>query len=121
MVRRYLDAWQSGDITTVLDSYHPDLTLHWPGTHPLAGDHVGLDAALTALAELQSRTSRAVVSVGPLEERADGSVVVDVVERWRCPDPIDVSRSLAFRVHDGTIAGCTVEEADAALVDRLLA
>lgn len=120
IVRRYLDAWQAGDLTTVLDAYHPDLALTWPGTHSLAGEHAGLDAALAALAELQTRTSREVVSVGPLSEGADGGVVVDVVERWSCPHPVDVSRSLTFRVLDGRIAACTVVEADPVLVDRTL-
>lgn len=120
VVRRYLDAWQAGDLTTVLDSYHPDLAVTWPGTHALAGEHAGLDAALTALAELQSRTRRELVATGPAVERPDGDVVVDVTERWSCPHPIDVSRSLTFRVLDGRIRGCAVVEGDPALVDRLL-
>ncbi len=119
-VRRYLDAWRAGDLTTVLDSYHPDLALTWPGSHPLAGDHVGLDAALTALAELQARTRRELVAAGPLARQPDGHVVVDVVERWSCPHPVDVSRSLRFRVVDGRIAACTVVEGDPGLVDRIL-
>jgi ketosteroid isomerase-like protein len=106
VVARYLDAWRDGDLVAVLGSYHPELTLVWPGSHDLAGEHVGLDASLHALAALQERTGRRllrVVSIAP----ADGEVGVEVVEQWACGE---VRRTLGFTTRDGQIAGCTVVE-----------
>jgi ketosteroid isomerase-like protein len=120
VVSRYLHAWRTGDLTTVLDSYHPELVLEWPGSHPLAGRHVGLAPALDALAALQARTVRVVVSIGSVIQQPGEWVAVDITERWSCPDPVAVSRSLWLRVADGRIVECVVEETDQELVDRLL-
>ncbi len=120
VVSRYLAAWHAGDLTAVLASYHPELVLEWPGSHTLAGRHAGLDHALGALAELQSRTGRVVTSIGPVERSDDGRIAVEVIERWSCPEPVEVSRLLTFDVADGRIVSCTVVEADQPLIDRLI-
>jgi ketosteroid isomerase-like protein len=112
-VERYLDAWGRGDLAGVLGSYHPDLTLVWPGSHPFAGEHAGLDAALTALAALQERTERRLDRVVSVTARAD-HVAAEIVERWTCGE---VARTLRFRTCDGRIRSCTVVEHDAASVD----
>lgn len=116
VVEAYLDAWGRGDIARVLGAYHPELTLVWPGDHPLAGEHAGLDAALTALAALQERTGRQLDRVVFVSPEA-GHVAAHVVERWACGE---VPRTLRFTTRDGQIAGCTVVEHDAALVARAL-
>ena len=51
IVRRYAEAWRANDITAVFDLYHDDFVLHYFGRSPLAGDHVGKDAAISVLVE----------------------------------------------------------------------
>ncbi len=123
VVETYLTAWQQTDLAGVLGAYHRDLLLHWPGDHDLAGEHRGLDAALTALAHLQSRTGRTLHEVRDVT--VDGAdVIARVVEHWQVPDdpaPFPVERRLVFTVADGSIAVCTVIEHDQAAVDAFLA
>ncbi len=115
-VRRYLDAWGRGDLAGVLGSYHPELTLVWPGTHPLAGEHTGLDASLQALAALQERTGRRLGRVVSVTTQPD-HVAVEVVEQWSCGE---IGRTLRFTTCDGLIASCTVVEHDQRRVDAEL-
>jgi len=51
IVRRYAEAWSQGDFKAIVDSYHDDMTLHYFGHNPMAGDHVGKAASLKTLAE----------------------------------------------------------------------
>ena len=37
-------ALATGDLDVARTALHPDIALHVPGTHPLAGVHVGIDA-----------------------------------------------------------------------------
>jgi ketosteroid isomerase-like protein len=37
-------ALATGELEAARSALHPDITLHVPGTHPLAGLHVGVDA-----------------------------------------------------------------------------
>lgn len=106
VVERYLDAWRDGDLVAVLGSYHPELTLVWPGSHDLAGEHVGLDASLHALAALQERSGRRLLRVESIEVGHD-EVGVEAVEQWTCGA---VRRTLRFTTRDGQIASCTVVE-----------
>ena len=111
-VERYLDAWQRSDLVEILGAYDPALTLVWPGTHPLAGRHAGLEAALTALEALQARTRRSLARVVSVTSTA-GTVDVDVVERWSVGE---VHRTLRFTTNAGRIASCEVVEHDPARV-----
>jgi ketosteroid isomerase-like protein len=115
-VERYLDAWGRGDLAAILGCYDAGLTLVWPGTHPLAGIHVGLDAALTALAALQERTGRALDRVAAVTPTAS-TVDVEVAERWSIGV---VRRTLRFTTREGRIASCEVVEHDDAVVHALL-
>ena len=49
-------AVQRGDVTAALDALHPEVELHVPGTHPLAGAHRGPDAVLGFVAAARERT-----------------------------------------------------------------
>ena len=50
-VRRYAEAWRANDLNTVFDLYHDDFVLHYFGESPLAGEHVGKEAAISVLVE----------------------------------------------------------------------
>ena len=71
VVRAYTDAWLAGDLAAVVDLYHDDLVLHYGGAHSLTGDHVGKDAALTALLTVQARTERVPLAVLDVMASAD--------------------------------------------------
>lgn len=118
VVRRYCDAWLAGDTGAVVAMYHPDLTLTWPGTHPLAGDYVGLDASLTALIALQDITGRRPIAVVDILVGSH-SVMAVVVERWNDGNAsLECTRVLDYTVADGRLRSCRVYEQDQVSVDR---
>ena len=55
-VRRYAEAWKANDIAAVFDLYHDEFVLHYFGDSPLAGDHVGKEAAIQVLVEATQRS-----------------------------------------------------------------
>lgn len=63
VAERYRAAWLAGDRAALADCYHPDFTLHYFGSNPFAGDHVGKVAALTTLAKFSQRTGRKLLEV----------------------------------------------------------
>jgi len=121
IVRAYTEAWLAGDVAAVVDLYHDDLVLHYGGGHSLTGDHVGKDAALTALLTVQARTERVPVAV--LDVMAsDEHATAWVRERWTVDgEDHELTRVLVYRVADGKLAECWLYDADSALVDRALA
>ena len=126
ILQRYLAAWGSGDVMTVLGLYHEELELHWPGKHRLSGSYIGRDAAVTALFELQIATQRALLEVRSIS--ADNGVAdvadvadVELVERWTVDERIvDVPRRLRFGVRDDLIASCSVVEHEPEQVDLII-
>ena len=123
VVRRYCDAWMAGDLDHIISAYHDDIVLHWPGRHRLAGDHVGLDAALAALGAAQQRAERQLIEVHDILEGEHGVAVI-VTERWTLRDPgespVDLKRVLEYRVADGKLRECWIYESDQAAIDHLI-
>ncbi len=119
-LHRYLTAWGNGDVMAVLGSYHERLELHWPGDHRLSGVHIGRDAAVTALADLQVATRRTLHSVRSISAGTE-LASVELVERWVVDgQPLEVERLLQFGVRDGQITWCSVTEHQPELVDRII-
>src|SRR6202008_3465410 len=48
-VRKGYAAFNAGDVATLVDLFAEDIVWHFPGQNKLSGDHIGRDAALTAL------------------------------------------------------------------------
>ena len=120
VVRTYTDAWLAADFTTVVDLYHDDLVLHWGGSHALSGDHVGKDAALSALLDVQARTDRLPLAVLDVMVSADHATAW-MKERWTVEGlEYELTRVLVFRVADGQLRECWLYDIDSALVDRAL-
>lgn len=119
-VKRYADAWQRGDVPALMDCYHPDFTLHYPGDHALAGTHVGKDASVKVLAEVSRRTQRRlleIISVMAGEER--GAIIAR--ERWGGDaEAAIVERVLVYAVQDGKLRNCWLFDADQKTVARFL-
>ena len=77
-VRRYAEAWRANDIAAVFDLYHDDFVLHYFGDSPLAGDHVGKDAAIGVLVEATQRSGR---QLDEIEDVLGGSTFGAIVAR----------------------------------------
>ncbi|MCQ4080393.1 nuclear transport factor 2 family protein [Streptomyces sp. RB6PN25] len=56
LVRRGYEAFSRADADTLSQIIAKDATYHSPGTHPLSGDHKGLDAVLTHFGRLAEET-----------------------------------------------------------------
>jgi ketosteroid isomerase-like protein len=48
-VRKGYEAFNKGDVETLIDLFAEDIVWHFPGTSKLAGDHAGRDATLSML------------------------------------------------------------------------
>jgi ketosteroid isomerase-like protein len=113
-IERYAAAWGDGDLATLIDCYHDDLTLHWFGAHALSGDHAGKGAALAALGEFTRRTGRGLPKIVATMAGPDrGAIVAREVLGGT-----EVERVLVFTVRDGRLFECWVYDQDPAVVDR---
>ena len=116
-VRRYAEAWKANDIATVLAMYHEDFVLHYFGESPLAGDHVGRDAAISALMEATSRSRR---QLDAIEDVLGGDTFAAIIAREGLGEPVRVVRRLfVYTVRDRMLAECWVYDEDQRLIDRL--
>jgi len=126
VVRAYCDAWMAGDVVAVVDFYHDDLTLHWPGRHRFAGTYSGQQASIEALLVLQGVTNRQPFEIVDVLA-SDGGAVAVVRERWSNdsgaaePSSIEITRALHFTVLDAKLHTCRIFEFDQPLIDDWLA
>lgn len=120
VITRYCQAWQMGDMATLVGLYSDDVVLVWPGRHALAGEHCGKQAALDALIGFSVHTDRELATVHEVYGDNDHAVA-RVTERWIIDGAqIEVERLLRYRVVDGSITECVVYERDQYEVDALL-
>jgi ketosteroid isomerase-like protein len=56
LVRKAFQAWSAGDVAAMRQLATRDCVLHRPGSHPLAGEHKGLDAALDTIRQAREET-----------------------------------------------------------------
>jgi ketosteroid isomerase-like protein len=80
-LRAYSEAWRRGDMKALTALYADDFTLHYPGTHSLAGIHSGKAAALAVLREVSARTQRKLVEVLDVMSGSHRGAI-QVIERW---------------------------------------
>jgi ketosteroid isomerase-like protein len=117
-LQRYADAWAGGDVDTVFGSYADDIVFHYSGSTDLAGDHVGKDAAVTAMIAASTRCERELLEIlDVLAGSRFGALVVR--ERLsRDGDVAEVRRTLVFRVEADQLVECWLLDEDQALIDR---
>ncbi len=117
-VRRYAEAWRANDIAAVFDLYHDDFVLHYFGDSPLAGDHVGKDAAISVLVEATQRSGR---QLDEIEDVLGGSTFAAIVAREGVGrgDQQLVRRVFLYTVRDGKLAECWLFDEDQRLIDSL--
>lgn len=116
-VRRYAEAWRANDITAVLAMYHDDFILHYFGESPLAGDHVGREAAIATLMEATTRSRR---QLDAIEDVLGGETFAAIIAREGVGDPARIVRRVfVYTVRDGKLAECWLYDEDQRLMDRL--
>lgn len=121
MLERYAQAWLDGDLEGVMASYADDTVFHYAGTTDLAGDHVGLDAAMTAMITASSRAGRELLEVVDVLAGHDLGALVVRERLSRNGESADLRRVLVYRVDAGLIAECWLHDQDQRLVDRFWA
>jgi uncharacterized protein len=116
--RMYADAWLAGDLAAIIDMYADDFVLHYFGESPLAGDHVGKDAALTALAAATARTNRRLLDI---EDVLEGRVLSAIVAREEVgtDERKVVRRVLLYRTDGGKLTECWLYDEDQRAIDAL--
>jgi ketosteroid isomerase-like protein len=116
-VRRYAEAWSANDIAAVLAMYHDDFILHYFGESPLAGDHVGREAAIAVLMQATARSSR---QLDVIEDVLGGDKFAASIAREGVGEPVRmVRRVFVYTVRDRQLAECWLFDEDQRLIDRL--
>ncbi|CAN0508732.1 unnamed protein product [Phaeothamnion confervicola] len=116
-VLRYAEAWQAGDVGTMLGLYAEDFVLHYFGDSPLAGEHIGQAAALEALLAASARTNRTLVAV---DDVLSGDVLHAIVARERVgADQREVRRVLLYRADEHHLTECWLFDEDQRAIDAL--
>ena len=118
VIRKYCEAWQTGDVATLVACYHDDVVLHYFGRSPLAGDHRGKAAALAALARVQHLTNRRLLEIHDVLASDDHAVILARERFERDGRRHDTNRVLVYPVRDGKLAECWLYDDDQRAVDE---
>ena len=106
MLQRYADAWQRGDMLAIVDAYHPEFTLNYPGTHTLAGRHVGKPGASQVLAEFGHCTERRLEQVVAVMAGLERGALLVREAIGPATQRIVVQRLFVYAVQDGKLKEC---------------
>jgi uncharacterized protein len=117
-VRRYANAWETGDLRAIVDCYHDDIVFHYFGQSPLAGTYRGKHACLEVLKKVRERTNRKLLSIKDVLSGQHYGVVVTLEAFERNGASIEVERVLKYTVRDGKLAECWVYDEDQQLIDK---
>lgn len=119
VIRRYCEAWKTGDLATIVDCYHDELVLHYFGRSPLAGAHRGKAAALAVLATVQQRTNRQLVEIHDVLVSEDHAVVLARERFERDGRRLETNRVLVYHIRDGKLAEGWIYDDDQRAVDDM--
>ena len=117
-IRRYCEAWKSGDLATIVDCYHDDLVLHYFGRSPLAGDHRGKPASLLLLAKVGQLTSRRLVEIHDVLASDEHAVILARERFERDGRELELNRVFVYHVRDGRLVEGWVYDEDQRTVDE---
>lgn len=117
VLKAYAAAWLASDLDAVLAAYHDDIELHYLGDSPLAGTHVGREAALAALGQASLRSERTLVAVEDVLV-GDSLGALVAIEDLGDP-PRRVRRVLLYRVLESRLRECWLFDEDQRFVDGL--
>ncbi|PWK83638.1 hypothetical protein C8D88_11094 [Lentzea atacamensis] len=100
LIRRYYEAYGSGDLESLRPFFAADIRWTIPGHHPLSGTKVGASEVLAFFGQLARSGFRAEI----LFLAADGEWVVDMHRGWSTtPAGLDITWTLAYRIRGGKI------------------
>jgi ketosteroid isomerase-like protein len=121
-VRNAYQAFNEGDVATLLDTFDEDIVWHFPGSSKLAGDHVGRDATMAFLGAYGEAGG------GTLHAKSLAVIANDDLVAGWANDTADVDgRSLdvvavvMFAMRDGKVVEAWHHFADLYAVDAFLA
>jgi len=121
VAERYAAAWLAGDLAALLDCYADEFTLHYFGRSRFAGDHVGKQAAVTALLEVGAAAPRTLLGVDEITS-APGAAVIVARERLEGGgESFEVRRLFRYRIDGDQLVECWLYDEDQTLIDRLWA
>lgn len=120
VIERYADAWQRRD-PAAFALYHPQFTIHWFGSNPLSGTHVGAEQVQRALVELARRTNRSLVKIVATLAGPDRGAIIARESFGTGDARIEMDRVLIFTVADDRLRECWVYDADPTVLDRFFA
>lgn len=118
VAERYARAWLDDDLEGILGCYADRFTLHYFGSNPFTGAHVGKDAALAVLLEVGARAPRALVAIDDILT-GPGSAAILARENISVGDvTTEIRRLLRYRVEGDQFVECWLYEEDQALIDH---
>ncbi len=118
VLHRYAERWKAGDLEALFAFYADDVIFHYFGSSDLSGDHVGKDAALTALVTASGRAPRELVGIIDVLDGDQRGAIVARERLTRDGESAVVDRVLLYRLADDRIAECWLYDQDQALIDR---
>jgi uncharacterized protein len=118
VLRRYAQAWLTGDLDGILSAYGDEFALHYFGRSEFAGDHVGREAALATLAAVSARAPRRLDHVDDLLVSIDGGALVVTETLARDGESVTLRRVLRYRVRDGKFQECWLYDERQDVVDH---
>lgn len=115
---RLYRALVDGDVDAAVACLHPDVVLHVPGTHALAGTHRGLDEVLHFQLASQATTDDGeTLEVLDVMEGTSGVGVLCRVTGTRGDRRLDNSTVHLLRVEDGRVTEIRFHNFDGVAVD----
>lgn len=112
-------ALATGDLIAAADHLHPDVALHVPGTHGLAGVHRGLDGVLAFVEGTRARTDDGeAIEVLDVMAGATGVAVHCRITATRGDLRLDNSTIHLLRLDDGRVTEIHLHNFDGAAVEE---
>lgn len=104
-VRRGYEAFNSGDMKTLTEIFHENASWHTPGRSPIAGDHIGRDAAFTQFGKYGGETGGTFKAKLLRVLKSDDGQVIGIHHNTaeRNGKHLDVGCCLVFEFKDGKI------------------
>jgi hypothetical protein len=118
LVRRGYEAFNTGDVQTLVELIRDDAVFYQPGANAVSGDHRGRDAVLAYFGQLAQRsggTFRAEIEELYASDRM--AVVVHRATGASNGRALDTRTALIFTIEDGRVTRFDAVQADQAAFD----
>ena len=121
-VRKGYEAFNTGDVATLIELFAEDIVWHFPGQSKLAGDHIGRDATLGVLGAY-GEASGGTLQAKPLDIMASDDHVAGIANDTASTGGknLDVRSTVVFSMRDGKVTEAWHYIDDLAGLDAFLA